>query len=76
MQVSIVAVMCHALAGVPSVCHEELITKTEMENSIIECAMTQPALAEWKMNSKFASDQWWIKRIKCAPGDYVLKDET
>ena len=75
MQISIIAVVCHALAGAPSdLCHEELITKTEMENSIIACALTQPALAEWKMNSKFAGDQWYVKRVRCVPGNYVLKD--
>jgi hypothetical protein len=83
MEISIVAILCHALAAVPSpggladpgyVCHEELVMKTEMENSILACAMSQPALADWKMKSKFASDQWWIKKIKCVPGNYVLKD--
>lgn len=77
MQISIVAVMCHALAAAPSdLCHEELITKVEMEDSLTACIMSQPALAEWKMKSKFADDHWWIKRVKCVPGNYVLKDEA
>jgi hypothetical protein len=36
--------------------------------------MFSARVAAMKMKSKFASDQWWIKKIKCVPGNYVLKD--
>lgn len=75
MQISIVAIVCHMIAAAPSdVCHEELIMKTETDGSSILACSNQAAIAEWKMNSKFAGNQWWIKRIKCVPGSYVLKD--
>jgi hypothetical protein len=38
--------------------------------------LSQPALADWKERSIFRGDQWWIRRIKCVPGDYVPKERV
>jgi hypothetical protein len=35
--------------------------------------LSQPALADWKAHSIYKDDQWKIGRIKCVPGDYVIK---
>jgi hypothetical protein len=37
------------------------------------CMLSQPAIADWKRRSVFRGDQWNVARIKCVPGDYVLK---
>jgi hypothetical protein len=37
------------------------------------CMLSQPAIADWKHRSMFSGDQWNVARIKCVPGDYVLK---
>ena len=38
---------------------------------------SQPALADWKANSIYNSDDWRIARIKCIPGgDYVPKERV
>jgi hypothetical protein len=73
MQITIVAVMCHALAGISApVCREEIVVKDDM--AMMACTLSQPALAQWKSMSIYRSDSWWINRIKCVPGDYVIKN--
>jgi hypothetical protein len=37
------------------------------------CMLSQAALADWKGRTIYASEQWTIGRIKCVPGDYVIK---
>jgi hypothetical protein len=37
------------------------------------CILSQAALADWKAHSIYAGEQWAIGRIKCVPGDYVIK---
>ena len=75
MQVTVVAVLCHALAGISQpVCREEIVVKGDMPMQT--CIMSQAAIADWKNKSIFRGDQWSVQRIKCAPGDYVLKDAT
>jgi hypothetical protein len=39
------------------------------------CMLSQPSLADWKERSIYRGDQWRIRRIKCAPGDYVPKEQ-
>lgn len=73
MTITLVVSLCHALAGIPAVCHEEIVTKID---SIQACMLSQPALAEWKAHSIYASEQWTIGRIKCVPGSYTVKDEA
>lgn len=73
--ISVVALMCQfALGPTEPVCREELVTKIEGDNGKIACALPMAALAQWKMNSIYRDDKWFIKRIICAPGDYVIKD--
>jgi hypothetical protein len=72
MQITVVALMCHSLANISQpVCREEIVVKDEMPMQA--CMLSQPALAEWKANSIYRSDQWKIGRIKCVPGDYAIK---
>jgi hypothetical protein len=35
--------------------------------------LSQATLADWKAHSIYAGEQWAIGRIKCVPGDYVIK---
>ena len=73
MQLSVVVLLCHSLSSIPApVCREELVTKTDMPMPM--CLISQPAIADWKAHSIFRSDAWTIARIKCVPGDYVIKD--
>jgi hypothetical protein len=73
MMITVVALMCHQLAGISSpVCHEEIVVQDDMPMQA--CLLAQPALADWKSKSKYAGDQWTIARIRCIPGNYELKD--
>ncbi len=68
MQVTVVALMCHALASIPQpLGREEIVIKDEMPMQA--CMLCQAALADWKAHSIYASEQWAIGRIKCVPGD-------
>lgn len=77
MIVTIVAVLCQNLAGVPAsqpviVCHEEIVVQGEMDMSA--CFVSQPGIAEWKMQSRFRSQDWEVARIRCIPGIYMKRD--
>ena len=75
MQITVVAVVCHALANITtSVCHEEIVTKQDM--SIMSCMVGQPQIALWKEHTIYRGEQWTIARIKCIPGDYEPKDSV
>jgi hypothetical protein len=75
MQITVVAVMCHALGAISQpVCREEIVVKDDMPMQA--CFLSQPALAEWKEHSIFRGEQWKIGRIKCVPGDYAPKDRA
>ena len=73
MQITVVVVLCHILGVITSpVCREEIVTKQEMPMQA--CFLSQPALAQWKASTIYRDDTWHIARIKCVPGDYVLKN--
>ena len=75
MQITVVAVMCHALAAISEpVCREDVVVKEDMPMQA--CFLSQPALAEWKEHSMFRSEQWTIGRIKCVSGDYAPKNRA
>jgi hypothetical protein len=83
MQITLVAVMCHTIgASFPMsvgtladpVCREVIVVKEDMPMQ--SCMLSQPALADWKERSIYRGDQWWISRIKCAPGDYVPRERV
>src|ERR1700691_5663422 len=75
MQITVVAVMCHALGAISQpVCREEIVVKDDMPMQA--CILAQPALAEWKEHSMFRGEQWTVGGIKCVPGDYAPKDRA
>lgn len=72
MQITVVAVMCHALAPITApVCREEIVARTDTMQS---CTLGQPAIADWKEHSIFRGPQWTVGRIRCIPGDYQPRD--
>jgi hypothetical protein len=74
MQITVVAVLCHQLAGINApVCREEIIARTDEMHA---CLFSQPAIADWKANSIFRSDAWVISRVRCVPDDYQVRDAT
>lgn len=73
MKITVVALLCHSLAGISQpVCREEIVVEQDM--SLQACIFSQAALADWKERTIYRGPQWSIQRIKCVPGDYVLKD--
>jgi hypothetical protein len=83
VQITVVAVMCHTLGAITPqavdtlpdpLCREVIVIKEDMPMQ--SCMLSQPALADWKERSIYRSDQWWISRIKCIPGDYVPKERV
>lgn len=73
MQITVVALLCQMLGSIPEpVCHEEIVVKDEMP--MHACELSQAAIAQWKSQSIYRGDIWHIARIRCIPGDYVLRD--
>lgn len=73
MQITVAVTLCHILAGVPvDVCHEEVAVQGDL--GMQACMISMIELADWKMHSKFAGDQWRIAKWRCVPGAYVAKD--
>jgi hypothetical protein len=71
MQITVVVLLCHTVASIPqAVCHEEIVVRDEMP---MACILSQAALADWKAHSIYAGQQWEIGRIRCVPGDYVIR---
>jgi hypothetical protein len=71
--VSVVALMCHVLAGSPPLCHEVVVGEVEGETTASVCGNI-PALAQWKANSQFSSDDWYIGHIRCDAGKPAVRD--
>ena len=44
VKITVVISICHALNGVPAVCHEEIVAETD---SIQSCMIGLPAIADW-----------------------------
>lgn len=75
MHITIVALVCHTLGTIPApVCREEIVVEGDM--SMAACLVGQPAIADWKAHSIFRSEAWTVARIKCVPGDYVIKERV
>lgn len=84
MFVMVVVVMCHMISPGAAgtfkpyeTCREIFVTDSDQTPSLsfMSCQLSQPAIAEWKMNSKYADDSYRIDRIKCIPDrSYTLKD--
>ena len=84
MQITVVAVMCLVLGAVvaegvgtlsEAVCREVIVVKQDMPMQA--CMLSQSALADWKANSIYKTDDWRVARIRCVPGgDYVPKERV
>jgi hypothetical protein len=73
MQITVVALMCHALGTIAQpVCREEIVAKDDMPMQA--CLISQAAIADWKERSIYRGDQWTVDRIRCIPGEYQPKD--
>ena len=71
MFITLIAVLCHSLAGSP-VCVEETVIDSDVnkELTLMGCAIgAQPVLAQWKSaDPTYRSEDYWIARYKCVPG--------
>jgi hypothetical protein len=71
MFITLIAVLCHSLAGSP-VCVEEFVVDSDVNKdlTLMSCALgAQAALAQWKtVDPIYHGDDYWIDRYKCMPG--------
>lgn len=75
--ITVVAIMCQLLGNIAEpVCREEVVTKTDGDSGTQVCMLGQAALAQWKTNSIYRDDKWFIQRVLCVPGDYVMRNAT
>jgi hypothetical protein len=75
MKVSVVATLCHALLGQPPVCHDVVVTEADMAIGL-GCLVAEANLDAWKSRSIYAGDNWSVTRLRCAPGGYVIREQT
>ncbi len=78
MFVTVVAMMCHMLGGIPApACEEVIVTDSSMTDGLtfMDCmAGAQQPLAKWKGEHPiYRSPLWWIAAYKCVPGHYELR---
>jgi hypothetical protein len=74
MKLTIVASLCHMLAGIPEpVCHEEIVLRSE-DMSLQACMFGQAIVAQWQEQSEFKQPDWVVSRYKCVFGNYLPKD--
>jgi hypothetical protein len=71
MFITVIAVLCHSLAGGP-LCVEEIVLDSDADKglTLMSCAVgAQAALAQWKAADPiYRSDDYWIDRYKCVLG--------
>ena len=74
MFVTLVAVLCRALAGGPGDCVEEIVTNSDLSNITLQSCMIQGqiGIASWMSEHPTYHTSWTLQRYKCAPGHYHL----
>jgi hypothetical protein len=69
----VVALMCHVLASEPALCHEVVVGRVEGNTPANVCSNIA-ALAEWKGQSPFSGDDWYIGKVRCGQGTPAVRD--
>lgn len=68
MPITLVAVLCHALNGVP-LCVDEVVSTKLFVQTPRMCALQESIITAWK--AKSAYQKWEVQGWKCIPGEYV-----
>jgi len=75
MFITLVAVLCHTLAGMPEpVCVEEIVTDSAMDGRLtwVSCQIdAQAGIAAW-LSDNPEYRNWTLARWKCVPGHYAI----
>jgi hypothetical protein len=73
MFVTLVAILCHSLAGGPGRCVEEIITdSSKSEITFQSCVIQgQIGVAKWMSEHPIYRVNWTLQRYKCALGHYI-----
>ena len=59
-------------AGYVDLCHEDILAEEDMPMQT--CMLSEPQIAYWKEHSVYAAAGWTVKKWRCIPGHYVVKD--
>lgn len=91
MIVSVVVTICHMVLTQPpeqgylvdpdrmqpaeylETCHDDVLAQEDMPLQV--CMLSQPQIAYWKEHSIYATPAWKVKRWRCIPGKYVVKEQ-
>jgi hypothetical protein len=76
--ISVVVTICHLITLEPgsvpvTACFERVAGKVEI--NLNACVFLQPGVANWKENSRYAGDDYFIGAIRCVEGDYRSEAE-
>lgn len=76
MFVTLVAVLCHQLAGAPiPVCLEEIVADSGMDARLtwMSCQVGgEIGISKWLAESPKYRTGWTLQKWKCVPGRYVI----
>ncbi len=84
MLITLVAVLCHSVSGIPEpVCVEEIVTDNDMSGiTWMSCQVSaQEGISKWMSeNPKYAASieaphaegSWHLSKWKCVPGQYSI----
>jgi hypothetical protein len=72
MFVTLVAVLCHGLAGTPNACVEEIITDSSKSDITFQSCLIegQIGVTKWMSEHPIYRSDWTLQRYKCAIGHY------
>jgi hypothetical protein len=73
MFVTLIAILCHSLAGGPGSCVEEIITDSSKSDITFQGCMIQGQIgvAKWMSEHPIYRANWTLQRYKCALGHYI-----
>jgi hypothetical protein len=73
MFVTLVAVLCHGLAGTSNACVEEIITDSSKSDITFQSCLIegQIGVTKWMSEHPIYRSDWTLQRYKCAAGHYA-----
>lgn len=75
MITQVIAVLCHISSQ--SYCREAIVTEADIGMGIGCLVAEGQAITDWKSHSIYASPNWQISKVLCAPGGgYKIREAT
>jgi len=70
-KIFLIAILCHIGAGTHLSCHRETVWQGEVDDADDVCDASRSVITQWKLGSKFASNEWAVLAYQCKAGTYI-----